>query len=35
MSLPPLVRWDYQPEVAPDSREADLLAHLKPVNWLG
>jgi coproporphyrinogen III oxidase len=35
MSLPPLVRWDYDVNVAPGSREADLLAHLKPMNWLG
>lgn len=33
-SLPPLVKWvyDYQPE--PGSREADLLNYLKPRNWL-
>ena len=33
MSLPPLVRWgyDYQPE--PGSREADLFAFLKPRDW--
>ena len=35
MSLPPLVRWDYDVQVAPGSREAELLAHLKPVDWLG
>ena len=35
MSLPPLARWDYDVRVAPGSREADLLAHLRPVDWLG
>ena len=34
MSLPPLVRWDYDVRVEPGSREAELLAHLKPVDWL-
>jgi coproporphyrinogen III oxidase len=33
-SLPPLVKWvyDYQPE--PGSREAALSAYLKPRDWL-
>ena len=33
-SLPPLVKWvyDYQPE--PGSREADLLNYLRPRNWI-
>ena len=33
MSLPPLVRWvyDYQPE--PGSREAGLYEYLKPRDW--
>jgi coproporphyrinogen III oxidase len=35
MSLPPLVRWDYQVEPAPDSREAELIAALvKGTRWL-
>ncbi|MEZ4266709.1 MAG: oxygen-dependent coproporphyrinogen oxidase [Myxococcota bacterium] len=34
MSLPPLVRWDYDPQVAPDSPEAALLAVLRqPRDW--
>jgi coproporphyrinogen III oxidase len=35
MSLPPLVRWDYDVQVAPGSREAELVASLTPTNWLG
>ena len=33
-SLPPLVKWvyDYQPE--PDSREAELADYLRPRNWI-
>ena len=34
-SLPPLARWDYASSPAPGSREADLLAHLRPIDWLG
>jgi coproporphyrinogen III oxidase len=34
MSLPPLVRWDYDVVAEPRSREADLLAHLRPIDWL-
>ncbi|HEY4055898.1 MAG TPA: oxygen-dependent coproporphyrinogen oxidase [Kofleriaceae bacterium] len=34
MSLPPLVRWDYDVSATPGSREAELLQHLKPVDWL-
>ena len=35
MSLPPVVRWqyDYQPE--PGSREAELYEYLKPRDWAG
>ncbi|MCG8417232.1 MAG: oxygen-dependent coproporphyrinogen oxidase [Proteobacteria bacterium] len=35
MSLPPLVRWEYDVHIDPGSREAHLLAELKPVDWLG
>jgi len=36
MSLPPEVRWDYDVQAAPGSREAELIAVLKaPVDWLG
>ena len=35
MSLPPLVRWDYDVMTTPGSPEAELLAHLRPVDWLG
>jgi len=34
MSLPPLVRWDYASEPAAGTREADLVAHLRPIDWL-
>jgi coproporphyrinogen III oxidase len=34
MSLPPLVRWDYDVMPQPGSPEAELLAHLRPNNWL-
>ncbi|RMH38417.1 MAG: oxygen-dependent coproporphyrinogen oxidase [Deltaproteobacteria bacterium] len=34
MSLPPLVRWDYAPQVEPSSREAALVAALTPTDWL-
>ena len=34
MSLPPLVRWDYDVMPQPGSPEAELLAHLRPTNWL-
>ena len=34
MSLPPLVRWDYDVTPQPGSPEAELIAHLKPTNWL-
>ena len=34
MSLPPLVRWDYDTGPQPGSPEAELLAHLRPTNWL-
>lgn len=35
MSLPPLVRWDYDVMPQPGSPEADLIAHLRPIDWLG
>ena len=36
MSLPPLVRWDYDVMATPGSPEAELLAHLRPsIDWLG
>jgi coproporphyrinogen III oxidase len=35
MSLPSLVRWDYGAVPEPGTREAELLAHLKPIDWLG
>ena len=34
MSLPPLARWDYAATPAPHSREATLLDHLRPIDWL-
>lgn len=35
MSLPPLAAWEYAPEYAPDSFEAELLAMLEPRDWVG
>jgi len=35
MSLPPLVRWDYDVMATPGSPEANLVAHLRPIDWLG
>jgi coproporphyrinogen III oxidase len=35
MSLPPLVRWDYDVMPQPGSPEAELLSHLRPIDWLG
>ncbi len=35
MSLPPLVRWDYDVMPQPGSPEAELIAALRPTNWLG
>ena len=35
MSLPPLVRWDYDVMAQPGSPEAELLSHLRPTDWLG
>ena len=35
MSLPPLVRWDYDVTAQPGSAEAELLANLRPTDWLG
>jgi coproporphyrinogen III oxidase len=34
MSLPPIVRWDYDVMPQPGSPEADLIAQLRPVDWL-
>lgn len=34
MSLPPVVRWNYDYQIEPGSREAELLAFLKPQEWL-
>jgi coproporphyrinogen III oxidase len=34
MSLPPQVRWDYDVMTTPGSREAELLSHLRPIDWL-
>jgi len=34
MSLPPLVRWDYDVMATPGSPEAELLAQLRPTDWL-
>ena len=34
MSLPPLVRWDYDVSPQPGSPEAELVSHLRPINWL-
>jgi coproporphyrinogen III oxidase len=35
MSLPPLVRWEYDPRFPPGSREAQLVEWLRPRDWLG
>ena len=35
MSLPPLVRWEYDSRWEPGSREAELPDWLKPRDWLG
>ena len=34
MSLPPLVRWDYDVTASVGSREAELVSHLRPTSWL-
>jgi coproporphyrinogen III oxidase len=34
MSLPPLVRWEYDPQFPDDSREAGLKDWLRPRDWL-
>jgi coproporphyrinogen III oxidase len=34
MSLPPLVRWEYDYRPSPGSREAELLDYLRPRDWL-
>jgi coproporphyrinogen III oxidase len=34
MSLPPLAAWDYLDEYAPGSFEAELIAQLRPRDWL-
>jgi coproporphyrinogen III oxidase len=35
MSLPPLVRWEYDMQPEPGSREAELVAALTSTDWLG
>ncbi len=35
MSLPPLVRWEYDARFASDSEEAQLADWLRPRDWLG
>lgn len=35
MSLPPLAAWEYAPEYAPGSFEAELLGMLEPRDWAG
>lgn len=35
MSLPPLVRWEYDIKPQPGSREAELVSALVPTDWLG
>ncbi|GHC03032.1 oxygen-dependent coproporphyrinogen oxidase [Cerasicoccus arenae] len=35
MSLPPLVRWEYDHQTAPGSRESALLDFIKPRDWVG
>jgi len=35
MSLPPLVRWEYDHHPEPGSREAKLFEYLRPTDWLG
>ena len=34
MSLPPTVRWEYMNEPEPGTREAELVEHLKAVDWV-
>lgn len=34
LPLPPLVRWDYDPQTQPGSPEAEMLTHLRPTAWL-
>ena len=34
MSLPPIVRWDYDVMPQPGSPEAELTSHLRPIDWL-
>jgi coproporphyrinogen III oxidase len=35
MSLPPLASWEYAPQFAPGSFEAELMAMLEPRDWAG
>ena len=35
MSLPPLVRWEYDYRPEPGSPEAELADFLRPRDWLG
>lgn len=34
MSLPPVVRWEYDHHPAPNTPEAELVAHLRPIDWV-
>jgi len=34
MSLPPVVRWEYDYKIPPNSAESKLYEYLKPINWL-
>lgn len=34
MSMPPLVRWEYQYQPEPNSKEEELVNYLKPRDWL-
>ncbi|MEX0845443.1 MAG: oxygen-dependent coproporphyrinogen oxidase [Balneolaceae bacterium] len=34
MSLPPQVRWEYDHQPEPGSPEAELVEHLKPIDWI-
>jgi len=34
MSLPPTVRWEYMNEPKKGTPEAELVAHLKPIDWI-
>lgn len=34
LALPPLARWDYDPQAQPGSPEVEMLTHLRPTSWL-